>query len=532
MNRRDLIRNTAFAAGALSAKGALAPQVLAQSPNSQQGPLQEDLIRRARTAEVPHRQGTGRMPNVLWICTDQQRGDTIQSLGNPLIHTPCLDKLVGESVSFTNAYCQTGICCPSRGSFMTGRYPRETNLKSNSEYIRSNEKLVSRLLADQGYDCGLSGKLHLSPCDRGFVEQRIDDGYRQLWWSHDIGDKWPGKNQWLNWLTANGQKFPRAPKEARELDVWAVPIDAKWMQTAWCSQMAIDFIKQHKPDQPWMMSVHMYQPHSPYFPAEEYMARYDPNKLPAPPYVDGELTNKPSFQTTDHQGAYGGGGKSFARETDQDHRKTTAAYYAMIEQVDTEVGRMMKTLDELKMADDTIVIFMSDHGSMLGDHGIYEKGPYFYDGLMRVPLIMRWPNRYKAGLRNSSMVELVDIAPTVLEAAGLTIPAGMQGKSLTPVLTGETASHRDSVYMEYYNAVSKYTPVPMATSVRNQAHKLAYYQTLNTGELYDMRKDPGEHENLWGTSAASNIQAEMMQLLTARMIQSVDPLGVQVFRGV
>ena len=193
---------------------------------------------------------------------------------------------------------------------------------------------------------------------------------------------------------------------------------------------------------------------------------------------------------------------------------------------------MMKALDELNMASDTIVIFMSDHGSMLGDHGIYEKGPYFYDALMRVPLIMRWPNRYKAGLRNSSIVELVDIAPTVLEAAGLTIPAGMQGKSLAPVLTGQTTSHRESAYMEYYNAVSKYTPVPMATSVRTANYKLAYYQTLNTGELYDLAKDPGEVNNLWATAGARDTQAEMLQLLTARMIQSTDPLGVQVFGAV
>lgn len=532
MNRRDLLRNTAFAAGALSQSGALSPRVLAQSQTSQQGPQQQELIDRAHAAELPHRRGAGRMPNVLWICTDQQRADTIQSLGNPHIHTPCLDTLVSESVSFTNAFCQTGICCPSRGSFMTGRYPRETNLKSNTEYIRSTEKLVSRWLADQGYDCGLAGKLHLSPCDRGFVEQRIDDGYRQFWWSHDIGDKWPGKNQWLNWLAANGQKWPRAPKDVRETEVWGVPIDPKWTQTAWCSQMAIDFMNQHKPDQPWMMSVHMYQPHSPYFPPEEYMARYDPDKLPSPLYREGELRNKPSFQTTDHTGAYGGGGKSFAKETDRDHRRTTAAYYAMIEQIDTEVGRMMKTLDELDMAKDTIVIFMSDHGSMLGEHGIYEKGPYFYDGLMRVPLIMRWPKRYKAGLKCSSLVELVDIAPTVLEGAGLSLPAGMQGRSLTPVLTGQTKTHRESAYMEYYNAVSKYTPVPMATSVRTEKYKLSYYQTLNTGELYDLTKDANEVENLWGSPTARDTQSEMMQLLTARMIESTDPLGVQVFRGV
>jgi arylsulfatase len=531
MNRRDLIKNTLLAAGAVSSTGALAPEMLAQlhGPGGEP-PKDQEKIDKARSAEEAHRTDkSARMPNILWICPDQMRGDVIHSLGNPLINTPCLDKLVSESVAFTNAFCQTSICSPSRGSFMTGRYPRQTNLKSNSEYIRPTEKLVSRILADQGYDCGLSGKLHLSPCDQGFVEQRIDDGYRVFEWSHDIGNKWPGKNQWLNWLEKQNVKWPAAPKEAHETEVWGAPIDPKYTQTAWCSDVAIDFMKQHKPDQPWMMSVHIYQPHSPYHPTEEYLKRYNPSKMPLPPFKQGELDNKPAYQMTDHKGAYGGHGKSFTDESDRDHQVTTAAYYAMIEQVDTEVGRMMKTLEEQGMADNTVVIFMSDHGSMMGDHGIYEKGPYFYDGLNRVPLIMRWPGKYKAGLKIDSLVELVDIAPTVMEAAGLTIPAGMQGKSLTPVLTGATTSHRDSVYMEFYNACSHYTPTPMNTCVRTADWKLGYYQTLGTGELYDLRKDPGEFNNLWGKAQSMDAQAQMLQLLSARMIQSTDPLGVHVF---
>jgi arylsulfatase len=227
------------------------------------------------------------------------------------------------------------------------------------------------------------------------------------------------------------------------------------------------------------------------------LKRYDPGKLPSPAYKEGELDNKPSFQKTDHKGAYGGHGKSFVEESDKDHRLTTAAYYAMIEQIDTEVGRMMKSLDELGMADNTIVTYMSDHGDMLGDHGIYEKGPYFYDCLSRVPLIIRWPGKYKAGLKIDALVELVDIAPTLMEAAGLTIPAGMQGKTLTPMLTGAATKDRESVYMEYYNAVAKCDPTPMATCVRTDNRKIAYWQTLGTGELYDLPKDPGEFVNLW-----------------------------------
>ncbi|MEO6923437.1 MAG: sulfatase-like hydrolase/transferase [Bryocella sp.] len=530
MNRRDLIRTTLLAAGAVSSKGVVAQNLLPVQTDKGGAQSPEAAIAIAHEAEVAKRIDKGqRMPNVLWICTDQQRADTIAGLGNAHIRTPNIDVLMAQSVTFTNAFCQTPICSPSRGSFLTGRYPRETNLKSNSEYIRPTEKLVSRILADQGYDCGLVGKLHLSPCDHHFVEKRIDDGYRVFEWSHDIGDKWPGKNQWRNWLAAQNVKWPVMPKEYRKVGVWGVPIDPKYTQTAWCSGEAIKFMKSHEKDKPWMMSVNIYQPHAPYHPTEEFLKRYDVDKMPSPAYTEGELENKPSFQKTDHQGAYGGHGKSFAKESDKDHRLTTASYYAMIEQVDVEVGRMMQTLDELGMAEDTVVIYMSDHGEMLGDHGIYEKGPYFYDCLTRVPLIVRWPKKYKAGLKVDALVELVDIAPTLMDAAGLTIPAGMQGRSLTPLLTGASDTHRNSIYMEYYDAVAKYEPRPMATCVRTDSWKLAYWQTLGMGELYDLKKDPGEVNNLWGSAQWKDAQGAMLQQLAARMIASTDPLGVHVF---
>jgi arylsulfatase len=209
---------------------------------------------------------------------------------------------------------------------------------------------------------------------------------------------------------------------------------------------------------------------------------------------------------------------------DKDHREVTAAYYAMIEQVDTEVGHMLATLEETGQADNTIVIFMSDHGEMLGDHGIYLKGPYLYDCLTRVPMMVRWPKKYKAGVQVDALVELVDIAPTLLEAAGIPVPSGMQGRSLTPLLTGETTKHRDSVFMEYFDACAIYDPPPMGTAVRTATHKLSYYDSLSTGELYDLRSDPGEVNNLWNGVHTMDVQAELMQLIVARMIQTTDPL--------
>jgi arylsulfatase A-like enzyme len=303
-----------------------------------------------------------------------------------------------------------------------------------------------------------------------------------------------------------------------------MPIDPKYSQTAWCADMAVQFMRQQREFNPWLFSVNIFQPHHPFFPTEEYLSHYDPVKMPEPAYHEGELADKPIFQTVDHQGAYGGTAISFAKTSPEEHRRITAAYYAMIEQVDTEMGRMLQVLEETGQADNTIVIFMSDHGEMLGDHGIYLKGPYFYDCLTRVPLMIRWPGHFTGVTKIDSMVELVDIAPTLLDAAGIPVPSGMQGRSLLPLLKGQTQTHRSSVYMEYYDANATYEIPPMISSVRTAKWKLNFCDTPRSGELYDLEKDPGEFHNLWNAVHYKDTQEMMLQNLVARMIETTDPL--------
>jgi arylsulfatase len=167
---------------------------------------------------------------------------------------------------------------------------------------------------------------------------------------------------------------------------------------------------------------------------------------------------------------------------------------------------------------------MSDHGEMLGDHGIFLKGPYFYEGAIRVPMIIRWPGRYKAGLRSDALVEMVDLAPTLLEAAGIPIPERMQGRSLTPLLTGRTTEHRDSIYCEYFDSLALYDPPPMAMCVRTEHYKMAYYQKLNLGELYDLEVDPEETHNLWDANNAKAAREAMMHTMLSRVVDTVDPV--------
>ncbi|MBT7923192.1 MAG: sulfatase-like hydrolase/transferase, partial [Opitutae bacterium] len=145
-------------------------------------------------------------PNILWICTDQQRFDTIRALGNSSARTPNLDRFIGEGVAFENAFCQSPVCAPSRASFLTGRYPRTTRCRQNGQSIPSDEVLVTKLFAEAGYHCGLAGKLHLASCSDGKVEDRTDDGYEDFHWSHHPQPDWP-ENAYTQWLAEKGKTW-------------------------------------------------------------------------------------------------------------------------------------------------------------------------------------------------------------------------------------------------------------------------------------------------------------------------------------
>ena len=467
-------------------------------------------------------------PNILWICTDQQRFDTIASLGNDYIRTPNLDKLASEGVTFTHAFAQSPVCTPSRASFLTGRYPRTTGARQNGQMIPSDEVLISRMLADAGYDCGLSGKLHIAPCHQ-MIEKRIDDGYRVFNWSHDPHPHWK-ENEYTQWLESKGYKWKDVYKPNGKHAFAGVP--AELHQTPWCFDRAIDFISEERTS-PWLMSINVFAPHHPFDPPKEYFDRYDPDKLPDPKYKEGELANKPIFQQVDHDGAYGGMLLGFSKMTPRERREVTAAYYAMIEQVDDNVGRILKALDDSGQRDNTIVIFMSDHGELLGDHGVYLKGPYSYDCSIRVPLIISWAGHFKAGLKSNALVELVDIVPTLLNALDMPIPNRVQGQSLFDICTGKADphNHKDCVYTEYYVAQPFHRYLkeePLVTTVRTRTHKCAVYAGLEVGELYDLQADPGEHDNLWDTPAHKDLKMQMLKLCFDASILTQDPLPERI----
>jgi arylsulfatase A-like enzyme len=467
----------------------------------------------------------------LWICTDQQRWDTLGCYGNSQTSTPNLDRLADGGVVFEQAYSQSPVCTPSRASFLTGRYPRTTGCRQNGQSISASEVLVTQLLSEAGYVGGLSGKLHLSVCHPSVspgTERRIVDGYDEFHWSHHPAPDWP-TNEYIHWLRERGAEFRKEPVAGTAYVETGMPEQDH--QTTWCAQKAIDFIESNAGfDAPWLFSVNMFDPHHPFDPPAEYLSRYlgQLEQIPLPDYVDGELKNKPLFQGTDHGGAYGGeAGYAYTDMDANDHRMLRAAYWAMCDLIDVQVGRMLDALERTGQRENTLVVFMTDHGEMLGDHGIYLKGPYFYEPAVHVPLIVSWPGVIGPGRRSPALVEYADLAPTLLEAAGLPRHPGMQGRSLWPMLTGRAGldHHRDDVYAEYYNAMPWHKdPVPHVTMVRTATHKLTVAHGLATGELYDLGADPGEHVNRWDDPALVSVKCELLRRLSDRMAWTVDPL--------
>ncbi len=472
-----------------------------------------------------------KQPNILWICTDQQRWNTLGCYGNENAKTPNLDKLAENGTIFDTAFCQSPVCTPSRVSFLTGRYPRTARGRQNGQNIPKEEVLVTRLLHDAGYYGGLSGKLHISSVDKSVVstcETRINDGYDEFYWSHHHWNDWGTENnKYLKHLEEIGGSPAETPIEGSK-HVKFGPKD-EWHQTTWCCNTASDFMRRRADtNQPWFFSVNIFDPHHPFNPPEEYLKPYldDLDEIPLPCDLEN-AENKKSYLRHREEGTFGHPAAPEAvGMSNKEHRLLRASYLAMCNHIDTNVGRMIKTLEETGQLDNTIIIFSSDHGELLGDHGLYLKGGYFYDEAIRVPLIVSYPEVVKSQ-RSSALVELTDIAQTILDACGVPHHEGMQGKSFWDLLTtGENKDeHRDDVYCEFYNALADAkTTTPFLTMVRNKKYKLTVDHPRNTGELYDLINDEHETTDLWDNAKFANIKTEMLLSLCNRMAFTADPM--------
>ena len=436
-------------------------------------------------------------PNILWFTSDQQRYDTVHALGNPYIDTPNLDRLCAQGTALTCAYAQNPVCTPSRASFLSGRYPSAINSNIlGGANLPEHCTLIPKVLAGAGYTCGNIGKLHITAAWGG-VEQRGEDGYQEFIYSlgsgHDLEN---GCSAYKDWLDSQGIDWHTLFTNDGKHDYYwyreDAPVDLR--QTAWCAREAIEFIRRNRGG-PWMLSVNCFDPHPPYDAPLEYVEKYLARNIPDPIFHDYDYRLGEVLKHVRHQ-------TKTPKAPDGQVRRERASYYGMCEVVDRHLGWIIDALDEMGMRENTVVIFTSDHGEMLGDHGLTHKGCRFYDGAVRVPLIFSWPGALKEGFVSDELVELTDIAPTLAEICGAEFP-NTHGHSLLPLMAQRPDRpyiSREFVRCEYYNSLNEADEAvhpTYATMLRDRRYKLVTYHTADFGELYDMVEDPQETRNLW-----------------------------------
>ena len=442
-----------------------------------------------------------RRPNILWYCTDQQRFDTIGALGNEHVRTPTVDGLVRQGVAFTHAYCQSPICTPSRSSFMTGMYPsRIHNTRNGNDTFPEFPPLISKLISDAGYRCGMIGKFHLQSSGKR-TEPRLDDGFSYWKFSHAPRDDWEEGHDYAEWVREQGGDLNRL-RESED----RVPTEMH--QTTWATERALEFLSEQGSEHgPWMLNINIYDPHPPFIPPKSYAEQFDPKDMPGPYFQESDFENQKTLAAVDFQ-------DEIRSPEEHDAFAKQARYYAMISQIDDQFARLLQHLEATGQAENTVVIFTSDHGETLGDHGLMYKGCRFYEGLVRVPLIFRWPGQFKENLQVNSLVELTDLSATLLDVAGVPLPEYLQGNSLLPAMRGEAFDTREFVRSEYFDALDPHFTGgtgTFATMYRNERYKLCMYHDHDLGELYDLENDPWEFENLWDSLHHQEVKNDLIR---------------------
>ncbi len=306
--------------------------------------------------------------------------------------------------------------------------------------------------------------------------------------------------------------------------------------TPWCAEKTMEFISQ-KRDGPWLASVNFYDPHPPFNPPKLYRELFNTEQMPDPLFRETDLTHQKRLEHIDFQSRASNpdqldiqspilphppGQLAFMTDGARDARTLKAAYYAMIRLIDDQIGRILDFLEHSGQRENTVIIFSSDHGESLGDHGLILKGCRFYEGLVRVPLIVS-SDRFVSGLRSNALVELIDIAPTLIEIAGEITPAHMQGQSLLPLLLGAVPSdhHREFVRSEYIDALD----LPggtFATMYYDGRYKISVYHGHDVGELYDLQEDPGEFNDLWDDKSHTDLKLRLIQRSFDATILAID----------
>jgi arylsulfatase len=455
-------------------------------------------------------------PNIILIMTDQQRFDTINALGAPWMKTPHLDRLAREGTAFSNCYVTSPVCVGSRASLFTGMYPHATGVFTN---FHPWEPTWVPWLADAGYHCVNIGKMHINPYDakggfhqRFFVENKdrplfLDEHSRALYdeWDKALHARKLEKPSRYTRHAADAEGYRNA------LGAFPWQLDEDMQSDMFIGDHAVWWLQERKATSPLFLQIGFPGPHPPYDPLPRYLDLYKDVDIPVPEPSDDELAAQPPSHSALRNNMIRNNYDSVAwkeRPGKEEILRIRRHYAANVTMIDDKVGEIMKTLDERGYLDNALVIFTSDHGDALGDHGHIQKWT-MYEGSVKVPLIV-WSRGLTGSRRNDSLVQLMDIAPTVLEAAGIAPPASFEAKSLWPILKGEAEAIRTEVYSELARDHIQ-TGAEYMVMRRDARWKLVYYLGETCGELYDMSADPGEVRNLWSSPEHTELREQMVK---------------------
>ena len=445
-------------------------------------------------------------PHIVLIMTDQQRFDTVGAWGYDYMVTPHHDRLVREGVSFKQAYCPGATCVASRAATFTGMYPHTTGVYGFDQWGEHRNWVQD--LADNGYHCVNMGKMHFGPRDisGGFHERVIVENPTNK--THDNGG---ADDDWGRYLSFHGLKRPN-DRQKTDPD-WmtkfqAVPwhYEEQYHSDVFIGNSAVSWIDNYKGDKPVFLEVGFTGPHEPWDPLPRHLDMYADKELPKRVLREGELDEKPPQHVAHLEAFANAGGEAkidlrLASEDDIDMMRRH--YYAKITTVDEMLGKVLDALENRGWLENSILIFCSDHGELLGDHGLAYKW-LMYDPIVHVPMIIRHGGSVKAPSEVNDLVSLMDIGPTILQAAGIDVPTYLEGRSLMSYLNGEDIAPRKYVFCEDNYEIM----------MRSETHKMVYYIGQEAGELYDLKADPHELWNKWNDGDFVEVKQKMqMDLL-------------------
>lgn len=425
-------------------------------------------------------------PNILFLFADQYRFDAAACYGAPVVQTPALDALAARGMRFSHAFTPTSLCSPARASLLTGLYAHNHGLLANMGNFNGvfDRQLLdhagyTQLLNRGGYDVHHVGKWHLpgedDPDRWGFRSFAADSQYGREKRELGLDADRAREVQRLEW----GGDAPFCGRSR---------LPAEQLQEAWAADRTISLLEtQATRDQPFMIFTSFFGPHFPYSVPAPYDSMYDPGSVERWPNFGETFAGKPLIQQKEMLRW------NASHLTWSDWQNVIAHYWGYCTYIDAQIQRVLDRLEALGQAEDTIVIFASDHGDMTGSHRLFNKGMYMYDETYRIPLIIRWPGVVEEGAVCDAFVNLVDMAPTLLDWGQAAEPPAMDGRSLAPLLRGESpANWPDDVYAEFHGYESALFSQRM---VRTRGWKYVYNPGAED-ELYDVASDPGELRNL------------------------------------